>query len=302
VGGYAHPEALVETAWLAAHLADPAVRVIEVDEDAAAYREGHIPGAVAWHWSEDLHAKASRDYVGQEDLSRLLGQAGAGPGTAVVVYGANNNWFAAFAYWLLHYRGFDHVQLLNGGRQKWQAEGRPLVQAAPRSEPTGPRVPGPDRPGLRAWRDYVLAQVGHSVFVDVRSPEEYRGELLAPPHLPQEQAQVAGHIPGAINVPWARATNADGTFRAAEELRRTYQAEGIGPSSPVITYCRIGERSAHTWFVLHELLGYEDVRNYDGSWTEYGSLVGPPIEVGPGQAVSAPGPPGRPGALRQPRP
>jgi thiosulfate/3-mercaptopyruvate sulfurtransferase len=226
-----------------------------------------------------MHAKPRRDYVGQEALSGLLQQAGVGPATTVVLYGGNNNWFAAYAYWLLQYRGFANVKLLNGGRRKWEREGRPLVEETPKFSPSGIVVTGPGRPELRPLRDYALAEVGKSLFVDVRSPEEYRGELLAPPHLPQEQAQVGGYVPGAANVPWVRAANDDGTFRSADELGQIYEGEGITPDSAIITYCRIGERSAYTWFVLHELLGYQDVRNYDGSWTEYGSLVGAPVET-----------------------
>jgi thiosulfate/3-mercaptopyruvate sulfurtransferase len=279
MGGYARPEALVETDWLAEHLEDPAVRVVEVDEDTTSYQKGHIRNAQAWHWFEDLRAMPRRDYVDQAGLSLLLREAGVGPETTVVLYGGNHNWFAAYAYWLLRYRGFDRVRLLNGGRQKWELENRELVMGTPKFQPTDVTVLGPDHPELRARRDYVLAQLGQSRFIDVRSPEEYRGELVAPPHLPQEGAQVPGHIPGAANVPWAKAANEDGTFRSPDELRQLYQGQGITPESPVIAYCRIGERAAHTWFVLHELLGHEDVRNYDGSWTEYGSLVGAPVEL-----------------------
>jgi thiosulfate/3-mercaptopyruvate sulfurtransferase len=279
MGGYAHPVALVETDWLARHLEDPAIRLIEVDEDTTAYQKGHIRNALVWHWFEDLHAAPSRDYVDQAGLSRLLQQAGVGPRTDVVLYGGNDNSFAAFAYWLLRYRGFDRVRLVNGGRKKWEREERELVVSTPKFEPTDIIVVGPDREELRARRDYVLAQVGRSRFVDVRSPEEYRGDLIAPPHLPQEQAQVPGHVPGATNVPWARMAHEDGTFRPADEMRRLYVSQGITPEDPVIAYCRIGERAAHTWFVLHELLGYQNVRNYDGSWSEYGSLMGAPVEM-----------------------
>ena len=278
MASYVQPGALVGTEWLAEHLDDPAVRIIEVDEDTSAYQKGHIRNAVGWHWFEDLHDKPRREYVDRQGLARRLQEAGAGPNTTVVLYGGNNNWFAAYAYWLLRYRGFDNVKLLNGGRKKWERESRPLVEDVPKFEPTDLSRPGPDRPEFRALRDYVLAQVGNSRFVDVRSPEEYRGDLLAPPHLPQEQAQVPGHIPGAANVPWAKAANDDGTFKTADELKALYEGQGLTPDGQVIAYCRIGERSAHTWFVLHELLGYPDVRNYDGSWTEYGSLVAVPVE------------------------
>jgi thiosulfate/3-mercaptopyruvate sulfurtransferase len=275
---YAHPDALVETAWLVDRLDDPDIRVIEVDEDTTAYEKGHIPNAIGWNWFEDLHAKPRRDYVDQGGLNRLLQRAGVGPDTTVVLYGGNNNWFAAYAYWLLRYLGFDNLKLLNGGRKKWELEGRELVTEVPSFSATDFKVSGKVRNELRALRDEVLKKVGKVQFVDVRSPEEYRGELLAPAHLPQEQAQVGGHIPGAANVPWSRAANEDGTFKSADELTNLYGDAGVKSDEDVIAYCRIGERSAHTWFVLTELLGYDDVENYDGSWTEYGSLVGVPVE------------------------
>ncbi len=282
MGGYANPEALVETDWLEAHLDDPKVRVIEVDEDTTAYEKGHIRGAIAWNWSTDLHQPVGREYVDAEGLSALLSKAGVGPDTTVVLYGGNNNWFAAYAYWILKLRGFDAVKLLNGGRKKWELESRELVTEVPAPQETGFRIPGPERPQIRALRDEVLAKVGGPArFVDVRSPEEFRGEKLAPDHLPQEQSQVPGHIPGAANIPWVKAANDDGTFKSADELRALYEGAGIRPDSEVVAYCRIGERSSHTWFALQELLGYPNVKNYDGSWTEYGSLVGAPVEVGP---------------------
>jgi thiosulfate/3-mercaptopyruvate sulfurtransferase len=276
---YANPNALVETEWLEANLDDPAIRVIEVDEDTTAYEKGHIPGAVGWNWRADLHAPVGRDYIDQGGLSRLLQQAGVGPETTVVLYGGNNNWFAAYAYWLLRYLGFGNVKLLNGGRKKWELESRSLSMDVPSHATTELRVSGPINDGIRAFRDEVLARVkdGGS-FVDVRSPEEYRGEKLAPDHLPQEQAQVPGHIPGAANIPWAKAAREDGTFKPADELKALYQADGITGDQSVIAYCRIGERSSHTWFALTELLGYDGIKNYDGSWTEYGSLVGVPVE------------------------
>jgi thiosulfate/3-mercaptopyruvate sulfurtransferase len=277
---YANPDALVDTDWLAEHLTHPDIRVIEVDEDTTAYEEGHIPGAVGWNWNNDLHAPLGRDYVSQSGLSSLLQQAGVGPNTTVVLYGGNNNWFASYAYWLLRYLGYGNVKLLNGGRKKWELESRELTADAPNVTPTDFRVDGPLNGQWRAFRDEVLDRVraGNGVFVDVRSPEEYRGEKLAPDHLPQEQAQVPGHIPGAANVPWAKAANDDGSFRSADELRELYEGVGVTGSGEVIAYCRIGERSSHTWFALHELLGFDDVKNYDGSWTEYGSLVGVPVE------------------------
>jgi thiosulfate/3-mercaptopyruvate sulfurtransferase len=280
MSGYANPDALVETEWLEQHLDDPQVRVIEVDEDTTAYEKGHIPGAVAWNWTTDLHAPVGRDYIDRGGFSRLLSRAGVREGTTVVLYGGNNNWFAAYAYWLLKLRGFDAVRLLNGGRKKWELESRPLTQEVPSYAETGFEIAGPERPELRALRDDVLASLGRVRFVDVRSPEEYRGEKLAPDHLPQEQSQVPGHIPGAANIPWSKAANEDGTFKSAEELRALYEQAGITPEREVVAYCRIGERSSHTWFVLRELLGYPSVKNYDGSWTEYGSLVGAPVALG----------------------
>jgi thiosulfate/3-mercaptopyruvate sulfurtransferase len=281
MGGYANPDALVDTDWLEQHLDDPKVRVIEVDEDTQAYDKGHIRGAVGWNWTTDLHTEVGRDYVDQAGLARLLSRAGVGDDTTVVLYGGNNNWFAAYAYWILKLRGFDDVKLLDGGRKKWELESRELTQEVPHHGETGFSISAPERPEIRALRDEVLSKVGSSTgFVDVRSPEEYRGEKLAPDHLPQEQSQVPGHIPGAANIPWLQAANEDGTFRSADELRELYAAQGITGDTEVIAYCRIGERSSHTWFALRELLGYETVKNYDGSWTEYGSLVGAPVEKG----------------------
>ena len=277
---YANPDALVETDWLEQHLDDPRIRVIEVDEDTTAHRKGHIRGAVGWDWSTDLHAEIGRDYIGQEALAGLLSAAGVGTDTTVVLYGGNNNWFAAYAYWILKLRGVERVKLLNGGRKKWELESRELTQDVPTYDPTGVSIQGAERPEIRALRDEVVGALGSSTFVDVRSPEEFRGEKLAPDHLPQEQAQVPGHIPGAANIPWVKAANDDGTFKTAEELRALYEGEGIGPDREVIAYCRIGERSSHTWFALTELLGFGKVKNYDGSWTEYGSLVGVPVEKG----------------------
>ncbi len=280
---YTNPDALVDTDWLEQNLSDPGIRVVEVDEDTNAYEKGHIRGAVAWNWNTDLHAETGRDYVDQEGLSRLLQQAGVGDDTTVILYGGNNNWFAAYAYWILRYLGFSNVRLLNGGRKKWELESRELTGEVPSYDATSISVSESVDAGIRAMRDDVLARVadpGSSHFVDVRSPEEYRGEKLAPDHLPQEQAQVPGHIPGAANIPWAKAADDDGTFKTADELRELYEGAGVTPDKEVIAYCRIGERSSHTWFVLTELLGYGNVKNYDGSWTEYGSLVGVPVEKG----------------------
>ena len=275
---YTNPDALVDTDWLEEHVDDPGVRIVEVDEDTTAYEKGHIRKALAWNWSEDLHHALNRDFIDARGLSALLQRAGVGLETTVVLYGGNNNWFAAYAYWLLKYLGFDNVKLLNGGRKKWELESRELIQDVASFPKTSFEVTGGPRKELRALRDEVLSAVGNAAFVDVRSPEEYRGEKLAPDHLPQEQAQVPGHIPGARNVTWMKAANEDGTFKSAEELRALYEGEAIDGSTDTIAYCRIGERSSHTWFVLTELLGYPNVKNYDGSWTEYGSLVGVPVE------------------------
>ena len=280
MAGYTNPDALVETEWLEAHLNDQNVRVIEVDEDTSAYEKGHVSGAVGWNWNSDLHTKVGRDYVSRTELSELLSRAGVGDDTTVVLYGGNNNWFAAYAYWILKLRGFDNVKLVNGGRKKWELESRELTQDVPSYQPTGITLTAPERDEIRALRDQVLSKLADATFVDVRSPEEFRGEKLAPDHLPQEQAQVPGHIPGAANVPWARAANEDGTFKSPDELRALYEGEGVTDDREIIAYCRIGERSSHTWFALTELLGYTNVKNYDGSWTEYGSLVGAPVDMG----------------------
>ena len=281
MAGYAKPDALVETDWLEEHVKDPGIRVIEVDEDTEAYEKGHIDGAVGWNWTTDLHAKVGRDYVDQDELSELLSAAGVDSDTTVIVYGGNNNWFAAYAYWVLKLRGFDNVKLLNGGRKKWELESRQLTQDPASVTASSFSISGSERGEIRALRDEVLGKVGGETgFVDVRAPEEFRGEKLAPDHLPQEQAQVPGHIAGAANIPWAKAANEDGTFKSADELRALYEGEGITGDREIIAYCRIGERSSHTWFALQELLGYPSVKNYDGSWTEYGSLVGAPVEKG----------------------
>jgi thiosulfate/3-mercaptopyruvate sulfurtransferase len=280
MGDYANPGALVSTDWLADHLDDPNVRVIEVDENTAAYEENHIRGASGWNWKTDLHAPVGRDYVDAGGLQGLLRAAGVNDDTTAVLYGGNNNWFAAYAYWIAKLRGYDNVKLLDGGRKKWELEGRELVTDAPSAGGGNVTLSGGGNDSIRALRDDVLSKAGSGSFVDVRSPEEFRGEKLAPDHLPQEQSQVPGHIPGATNIPWAKAANDDGTFKSADELRALYEGAGVTGDAEVIAYCRIGERSSHTWFALVELLGYPDVKNYDGSWTEYGSLVGAPVEVG----------------------
>jgi thiosulfate/3-mercaptopyruvate sulfurtransferase len=275
---YAKQDALIETSWLEDHVDDSSIAIVEVDEDATAYDKGHIPNAVSINWETELHDLPRRDFVSREQLAKLLGDKGISSDQTIILYGGNNNWFAAYAYWLFKLRGVENVKLLNGGRKKWELESRLLTTDVPDRSPTTFTI-GSERPELRIFREEVLQRVkGKAAWVDVRSPEEFRGELLAPPHLPQEQAQVPGHIPGAANVTWSKAANEDGTFKSADELKRLYEAEGITSDKEVVAYCRIGERSSHTWFVLSELLGFPNVRNYDGSWTEYGSLVGVSIE------------------------
>ena len=273
-------ESLVSTDWLAEHADAADVRIIEVDEDTDAYGVSHIPDAVGWHWRDDLHDRPRREVISKEQVAALLASSGVGPHTTVVLYGGNNNWFAAYAYWLLTYRGFERVKLLDGGRKKWEAERRPQTTEIPDIDPADPGQLGPERHELRAFRDDILSTLDDDAHarVDVRSPGEYNGALVAPAHLPQEQAQVPGHIPGAADVPWALAAREDGAFKSDDELRELYGKVGVTANEQVTAYCRIGERSSHTWFVLHELLEYPDVRNYDGSWTEYGSLVGVPVE------------------------
>jgi thiosulfate/3-mercaptopyruvate sulfurtransferase len=276
---YANPDVLVETDWLEQHLGDSNLAVVEVDEDTTAYEKGHVPGAIAINWATELHDHPRRDFVSGEQLARLLGKRGISSDDTIILYSGNNNWFAAYAYWLFTYRGIENVKLLNGGRKKWELESRSLSDDVPSPGAATFQI-GNEQPDIRVFRDEVVrrATSGDGSWVDVRSPEEFRGELLAPPHLPQEQAQVPGHIPGAANITWSKAVNEDGTFKSADELTKLYGDEGITPDKDVIAYCRIGERSSHSWFVLKELLGFERVRNYDGSWTEYGSLVGVPVE------------------------
>ena len=275
--GYAK-DVLVDADWAVKHIEDPNIRFVEVDVDTSAYDEGHIPGAVAWNWTSQLSDGVRRDIVSREDLGRLLSESGIGPDTTIVLYGDNNNWFAAWAYWQLKLFGVENVKILDGGRKYWVAQNLPTSTEAPTYESTGIELSNADF-SHRAFRDDVIAQIdSDGALVDVRSPAEFNGELLAPAALPQEGAQRAGHVPGAANIPWASAVNEDGTFKTADDLRDLYAAKGITGDKDVIAYCRIGERSSHTWFVLHELLGFARVRNYDGSWTEYGSLVGVPIE------------------------
>ena len=278
----ATPAALVTTAWAREHLDDPMVRFLEVDVDTDAYDSGHLPGATGLNWRSQLTDPVRRDLVSREELEELLRSAGIDDGTTIVLYGDNHNWFAAWAYWQLRYHGIDNVRLLDGGRAKVEADGLPLTTESPSHARGSISLPETTREELRAYRDDVLGGIGRQQrdLVDVRSPEEYRGELSAPAHLPQEAAQRRGHIPGAVNVPWSTAVAEDGTFKPVEELRELYASRGVDGEDEIVAYCRIGERSSHTWFVLHELLGHRSVRNYDGSWTEYGSLVGVPIETG----------------------
>jgi thiosulfate/3-mercaptopyruvate sulfurtransferase len=273
------PGVLIATAEVAERLGSPDLHLVEVDEDTEAYSHGHIPGAVALHWRNDLQRRDARDVVDKEAFARLMGERGITDDDEVILYGGNNNWFAAYAYWYFKYYGHQRVRLMDGGRKKWELEQRELSTDVPTPAPVRYTPRQPDE-AIRAYRDDVIRSLGSVPLIDVRSPEEYSGVLAAPAHLPQEQAQRNGHIPGARNVPWSRATNTDGTFKPVEELRHIYFEEaGLSPQGTAIAYCRIGERSAHTWVVLHELLGLRGVRNYDGSWTEYGSLVGVPIEV-----------------------
>jgi thiosulfate/3-mercaptopyruvate sulfurtransferase len=276
-------EVLLSTEEVAARLGDPSLRILEVDEDTEAYGRGHLPGALAVHWKRDLQDPIRRDFIGPEAFAALMDRLGIGGDTQVILYGGNSNWFAAYAYWYFRYYGHLPIQLLDGGRRSWELEGRPLTTEVPQTTPTrGYRVKSQSDTirALRGRVEQVIAAGSESVrLVDVRSPAEYLGEVMAPPHLPQEAAQRPGHIPGAVNIPWSKAVDPEtGTFLPEERLRSLYEGQGVTPDLEVVAYCRIGERSAHTWFVLHELLGYPQVRNYDGSWTEWGSLVGAPIE------------------------
>jgi thiosulfate/3-mercaptopyruvate sulfurtransferase len=279
MGDYNNPEVLVSTDWASKHLHDANVRFVEVDVDTKAYDQGHIPGAVGWNWQTQLQDSVRRDLIGKADLENLLGQSGISNDTTVLLYGDNNNWFAAYAFWQLKYYGHQDVRLINGGRKKWVQENRPLRSDLPRITRQTYRAKEPDE-SLRARKEDVLAIVEKrrsGELVDVRSPDEFTGKIIAPPGLP-ETAQRAGHIPGANNIPWSQAVSDDGTFKSADALRQLYQGKGVGGNEGVVAYCRIGERSAHTWFVLKYLLGYGDVKNYDGSWTEWGNLVGAPVE------------------------
>jgi thiosulfate/3-mercaptopyruvate sulfurtransferase len=273
-------DVLVDADWVESHLDDPGVVLVEVDEDTSAYDKGHIRNAIKLDWKKDLQDPVRRDFVDRHGFEQLMSDRGISNDDTVILYGGNNNWFAAYAYWYFRLYGHRNVKLLDGGRKKWELESREMVTAVPERARTSYQASDQDS-SLRAMRDEVVASIGKRNLVDVRSPDEFTGKLLAPAHLPQEQAQRAGHIPTAKNVPWSKAANDDGTFKTDDELRALYQGEaGLDFGKDTIAYCRIGERSAHTWFVLHELLGQPNVKNYDGSWTEYGSLVGVPIELG----------------------
>ena len=276
---YAHPEVLVTTAWLAEHLRDSKLRLVEVDVDTAAYSQGHIPGAVGWSWTTQLADQVRRDILSQSEFEKLLAGSGISSDTTLILYGDNNNWFAAWAFWQAKIYGHKDVRILDGGRKKWLAEGREVTTDVPTYPRANYKASAPDL-SIRAFLPQVQEHSRSRLpLVDVRSPQEFTGEILAPPGLP-ETAQRGGHIPSARNIPWGKAANDDGTFKSYEELKALYGSEGIDGTRPIVTYCRIGERSSHSWFVLKYLLGYQDVTNYDGSWTEWGNLVGAPVEKG----------------------
>jgi thiosulfate/3-mercaptopyruvate sulfurtransferase len=271
-------DVLVDTQWVEDHLNDESIRIVEVDENPGLYAEAHIPGAIGFDWKHDLQDQVKRDFLGPQEFGDLFGSRGISNDHQIVLYGDRNNWFAAYTYWYLKYYGHDNVRLMNGPREKWISEGRPTTANVPQYEPQTFQAREGD-PSIRAMRDDVRGALDQNVnLVDVRSPQEYSGELIAMAGYEQEGAQRSGHIPGAASVPWAQAVQEDGTFKDADALRELYKEKGVINGNPVIAYCRIGERSAHTWFVLHELLGHDDVRNYDGSWTEWGNMVNVPIE------------------------
>src|SRR5258708_4573825 len=284
---YAHPEALVTTDWVAQHKGDADVRIVEVDVDTNAYKEGHVPGGLGWSWNSELCDVVRRDTLSKPQFEKLMAASGISNSTKVVLYGDNNNWFAAWALWQMKMYGHADVAIMNGGRKKWLSEGRDVSTDVPAPAPATYTASGPDN-ALRGFLDQVQAalQARSHHMVDVRSPQEFTGEILAPPGLP-ETCQRGGHIPHARNIPWGKACNADGTFKSADELRSLYSGEGVDGSKPVIAYCRIGERSSHTWFVLKYLIGYNKVLNYDGSWTEWGNLVGAPVERGAAHTAKA---------------
>ncbi|GAA2427094.1 sulfurtransferase [Actinomadura vinacea] len=272
-------DVLVDAEWVESHLDDPGLVLVEVDEDVSAYDKGHIRGAVKIDWKTELQDPVRRDFVDRTGFEQLLSAKGIANDDLVILYGGNNNWFAAYAYWYFKLYGHNKVQLLDGGRKKWELDSRELVTDVPERPGTEYKAKDQDL-AIRAFRDEVVDAIGKDNLIDVRSPDEFSGKLLAPAHLPQEQAQRAGHVPTARSIPWSKAANDDGTFKSDEELRELYTEAGVDLNKPTIAYCRIGERSSHTWFALRELLGLPDVKNYDGSWTEYGSLVGVPIELG----------------------
>ena len=277
---YAHPEVLVDTQWVEDHLKDPKVRVAEVDYDPKAnYMLGHAPGAVLFDWKEDINDPLTRNIFSKPSCEDLLQRAGINNDTTLILYGDFNNWFAAFAFWVFKYYGYDDIRLMNGGRKKWLEEDRPLSKDIPEYPKGNFKAAEPDN-SIRVFLNYVRDSIESSqkVLIDVRSPKEFTGEILAPPEYPTEHAQRGGHIPGALNIPWSQAVSEDGTFKSAEELKKLYESKGITSNKEVITYCRIGERSSHTWFVLKYLLGYPDVKNYDGSWTEWGNMIANRIE------------------------
>ncbi|GAA0975299.1 MULTISPECIES: sulfurtransferase [Nocardiopsidaceae] len=276
-------DVLVDADWVEAHLDDDNVVLVEVDEDTSAYDKGHIRGAVKIDWKTDLQDPVRRDFVDRTGFEKLLSAKGIGNDDQVILYGGNNNWFAAYAYWYFKLYGHDAVRLLDGGRKKWELDSRELVEEVPERAATEYTAKEQDT-SIRAFRDEVVEAIGTKDLVDVRSPDEFTGKLLAPAHLPQETSQRPGHIPTARNIPWAKTANEDGTFKSAEELRELYTGAGVDLDKDIIAYCRIGERSSHTWFALHEIVGLENVKNYDGSWTEYGSLVGVPVELGEAEA------------------
>ncbi|WP_435107849.1 sulfurtransferase [Nocardiopsis synnemataformans] len=276
-------DVLVDADWVEAHLDDADVVLVEVDEDTSAYDKGHIPGAVKIDWKTDLQDPVRRDFVDRTGFEKLLSAKGIGNDDQVILYGGNNNWFAAYAYWYFKLYGHTNVRLLDGGRKKWELDSRELVKEVPERAATQYTAQEQDA-SIRAFRDEVVQAIGAKDLVDVRSPDEFTGKLLAPAHLPQETSQRPGHIPTARNIPWAKTANEDGTFKTADELRELYTGAGVDLDKDIIAYCRIGERSSHTWFALHEILGLENVKNYDGSWTEYGSLVGVPVELGEAEA------------------
>ena len=279
MNAYAHPDSIVETEWVYEHLDDPSVRLVEVDVDTNAYDKGHISGSVGWNWQSQLQQGTVRDLIDKEGMQKLLSRSGISNSTTVVLYGDNNNWFACWAFWQLKYYGHQDVRIMNGGRIKWELDGKPLVETKTEVDSVSYVAKEPNE-SLRAYRDQILKDLSESgmSLVDVRSPDEYNGLLLAPENVPQEGSQRAGHIPGAKNIPWAQATDSDGTFKSYDELLQLYTDNGITGEGNTVTYCRIGERSSHTWFVLTQLLGYSNVSNYDGSWTEWGSIVGAPIQ------------------------